>query len=193
MPTSAFDELRFGPSKTLDLHGFPSAEAAVRHAELWMRERQMARSGEVLVITGRGRRSADGVAVLRPAVEKLFTRLKRLGVVAAVTAHNEGSFAVTLAPVKALFDAPRRARATHLPPRVDLAAFEGLSDGTRAALQHLAERALESLGAPTSPDLVKDEMLHQLTLLVPGLPPDEDPDSALRRIAQEVAETLEEE
>jgi hypothetical protein len=189
---SVFDAIAFGPARTLDLHAAsPAAAEAVRRAESWLRERQLACAGDVLVITGRGKGSVDGVAVVRPAVERLFTRLKRLGVVLAVRQHGAGAFVVTLAPVKALFEAPKRSRAAYPPPAVDASAFGGLSEETRDALRRLAVRSLEALGAPAAPHFVEDEMRRQLSLLVPGLPPDEDPDRALRRVAIEVAETLE--
>jgi hypothetical protein len=189
---SVFDRITFGPARTLDLHAAsPSAADATRRAESWLRERQMARAGTVLVVTGRGKGSADGVAVLRPAVARLFTRLKRLGVITAARQHGEGAFVVTLAPVKALFEAPKRARAAYHPPVVDASAFSGLSAATCDALRQLATRSLEALGAPAAPHFVEDEMRRQLSLLAPGLPQNEDPDHALRRIALEVAETLE--
>lgn len=187
------DGALFGPAKTLDLHtATPTADEAARRAEAWLRERQMAQAGEVLVITGRGSRSVDGIAVVRPAIERLFTRLKRLGVITRVRPQTEGSFVVTLAPVKALFEAPKRSRAAYLPPKVDESAFLGLSAETREALRHLAVRSLEALGAPASPRFVEDEMRRQLSLLAPGLPPGENSDRALLRIAREVAESLEE-
>ncbi len=186
------DALLFGPAKTLDLHtARPNADEAVRRTEAWLRERQMARAGEVLVITGRGRRSEDGVPVLRPAVERLFTRLKRLGVISGARDHNEGSFVVTLAPVRALFEAPKRSRSAHRPPAVDESAYQGLSAETRAALRQLAVRTLEALGAPTTPQFVEDEMRRQLSLLAPGLPMGENSDRALFRIATEAAESFE--
>ena len=187
------DHHLFGPANTLDLHtALPTADEAVRRTEAWLRERQMARAGDVLVITGRGRRSEDGVAVLRPAVERLFTRLKRLGVIRGVSDRNEGSFVVSLAPVTALFEAPKRSRSAHRPPRVDESAYQGLSAETRKALRHLAVRTLESLGAPTTPEFVEDEMRRQLSLLAPGLPVGENSDRALLRIATEAADSFEE-
>lgn len=195
MPLSgAFDAIAFGPAKTLDLHAFRLVTDAVRHTEQWLRERQVAKAGSVLVITGRGARSPDGVAVLRPAIEKLLTRLRHLGVVDRVQAHTEGSYTVVLAPVTALFAAPRRARTggpTAAP--VDERAFAGLSDQTRKALQALAERSLEELGSRVTPAVIEDEMRRQLSLLTPGLPPGEDPDRALQRIAREAVESMEEE
>lgn len=193
MLSRALDAVAFGPAKTLDLHAFRSVDDALRHTEQWLRERQMARAGSVLVITGRGARSTDGVAVMRPAIAKLFTRLRRLGVVARAQDHTEGSFTVTLAPVTALFEAPVRARSREAPPRVDEAAFAGLSASTRTALRLLAERTLETLGVRVTTGLVEDEMRRQLSLLAPGLPTGEDPDRALQRIAREAVESMEEE
>ena len=105
----AFDEIEFGPSHTINLReGLPTAAQAVARCEAWLRERQMARAGEVLVITGAGRGSVDGVPVIREAVRKLLTALSRRGVVHAVREHSPGSYAVRLAPITALFDGGRR-------------------------------------------------------------------------------------
>lgn len=189
----AFDAIAFGPAKTLDLHSFRVVSDAVRHTEQWLRERQVAKAGAVLVITGRGARSADGVAVMRPAIQKLLTRLRHLGVVARVQPHTEGSYTVQLAPVTALFEAPRRTRTGGpTPSPVDERAFSGLSEATRKALRALAERSLEVLGARVTPATIEDEMRRQLSLLAPGLPQGEDPDRALQRIAREAVEQMEE-
>lgn len=190
----AFDAVAFGPAKTLDLHAFQSVDDAVRHTESWLRERQVSQAGRVLVITGRGARSAGGVPVMRPAIQKLLTRLRRLGVVERTQDHTEGSFTVTLAPVTALFEAPLRARSRESPkPPMDERAFAGLSERTRASLRLLAEWMLESLGVQATPALVADEMRRQLSLLTPGLPAGEDRDRALQRIARQAVESMEEE
>lgn len=192
----AFDAVAFGPNKTLDLHGFRDAADAMRRAEQWLRERQVAKAGTVLVITGRGARSADGIAVLKPEIEKLLARLRRKGVVTHAQAHGEGAFTVALAPVTALFSAPRRARSrSPVGPRAVPAAgagLAGLSDETIAALRLLAEATLESLGARATPALIDDEMQRQFALLAPSLPPEEDPDRALRRVARDALESMEE-
>lgn len=193
--SGAFDAVAFGPAKTLDLHGFRDADAATRHAEQWLRERQVARAGTVLVITGRGARSSDGIPVVRPAVEKLLGRLRRKGVVSHSQPHGDGAFTVALAPVTALFSAPRRAR-SRSPMRTRLTvpagAIAGLSEATREALRQLALRTLESLGVHATDELIDDETQRQLSLLVPALPPGEDPDHALRRVAREAIEQMEE-
>jgi len=171
----AFDVARFGPSSTLDLRSsMPTAVEATRRAEAWLRERQMARAGDVLIITGRGKGSPGGVGVVREAVQRLLTALRRKGVVAAVGAHTPGSFVVTLAPVRALFETVRRTRATT--PRIapgDPAELRALAPETRKRLRWLAERSLESLGAPRSARFVEDEMKRQFAILSSMMAPEE--------------------
>ena len=107
----AFDELRFGSSRTLNLRAMqPTAMQATDLAERWLRFQQVQGASEVLVITGRGNRSVDGVSPVREAVTKLLPSLRRRNVVSSFAEHTPGSFSVTLAPVRSLFDAPKRRR-----------------------------------------------------------------------------------
>jgi hypothetical protein len=171
----AFDEARFGPARTLDLRAsMPSAAEAVRRAEPWLRERQAARAGEVLVITGRGKGSPGGIAVVREAIRKLFGTLKRKGVVAEVAEHTAGSFVVGLAPVRALFETVPRSRSndSRIKPG-DPRELRALAAPARAALRSLAERSLEVLGAPRTEGLVHDEMVRQFAILSSALARDE--------------------
>jgi hypothetical protein len=175
----AFDEARFGPACTLDLRaGLPTGAEAVRRADLWLRERQMAKAGDVLIVTGRGKGSPDGVGVVREAVLRLLGTLKRKGVVATVAEHTAGSFVVTLAPVRALFEAAPRAR-HRLERRPDPAVLAGLGDPTRTALHRLAVRAVEALGAPPAETFVRDEMKRQFAILSGAIGPG-DPDREAR-------------
>lgn len=171
----AFDEARFGPARTLDLRAsMPTAAEAVRRAEPWLRERQMARAGDVLVVTGRGKGSPGGVAVVREAIRKLFGTLKRKGVVASFDEHTAGSFVVTLAPVRALFETVPRSRSndSRVKP-ADPRELRALDAATRAQLRSLAERSLEVLGAPRTEGLVHDEMVRQFSILSSAVAPDE--------------------
>jgi hypothetical protein len=171
----AFDEARFGPARTLDLRAsMPSGAEAVRRTEPWLRERQMARAGDVLVITGRGKGSPGGVAVVRDAILRLFGALKRKGVISAVAEHTAGSFVVTLAPVRALFETVPRSRShdARLKPG-DPAELQALGAPTRALLRALAERSLEVLGAPRTAGLVHDEMIRQFAILSSAVAHDE--------------------
>ena len=171
----AFDEARFGPARTLDLRAsMPTAAEAVRRAEPWLRERQMARAGDVLVITGRGKGSPGGVAVVREAIRKLFGTLKRKGVVAAVAEHTAGSFVVTLAPVRALFETVPRSRSNDARVKPgDPKELRALGAATRASLRSLAERSLDVLGAPRTEGLVHDEMVRQFSILSSAVALDE--------------------
>jgi hypothetical protein len=171
----AFDEARFGPARTLDLRAsMPTGADAVRRAEPWLRERQMARAGDVLVITGRGKGSPGGVAVVREAIRKLFGTLKRKGVVASFDEHTAGSFVVTLAPVRALFETVPRSRSNDARVKpADPRELRALDAPTRAQLRALAERSLEVLGAPRTAGLVHDEMVRQFAILSSAVAPDE--------------------
>src|SRR6476646_1361649 len=83
----AFDEARFGPLRTLNLREtLPTAATAATRAEAWLRQHQMDRTDEVLIITGRGNQSHGGISVVREAVIRLLHVLKRRGV---VTGHEE--------------------------------------------------------------------------------------------------------
>lgn len=120
--------------------------------------------GEVLVITGRGRGSAGGQPVVRPAVLRRLARLRRQGVVTGEREHTAGSFIVTLAPLADLLSAGRRAKDP--PPRAaDTDAVNGLAPATARALRDLAVRSLELLGAPRTDALVAHEMAHQFSRL----------------------------
>ena len=171
----AFDEARFGPARTLDLRtSLPTAAEAVRRAEPWLRERQMARAGEVLIVTGRGRSSSGGHGVVREAVQKLLARLKRQGVIARVAEHNPGAFVAELASVRALFETPPRSRdRTHREPHPDPAELAALDEQTRRELRQLAEYSLMCLGVPLDPSFVTDEMQRQFGVLARGVASDE--------------------
>ncbi len=66
---SALDEARFGMQRTLNLReSLPTVADAVARAEAWLRERQVTITGEVLIVTGRGKGSPGGVSVVREAI-----------------------------------------------------------------------------------------------------------------------------
>jgi len=152
----------------------------------------MRQEGDVLVITGRGRSSEGGVAVVRPAVEKLLFSLRRRGVVEAWHEHTEGSFVVSLAPVKSLFAAPKRKReaAVRLPAPEGLAA---LSPATLKLLREVAIRSLAGLGIPApTRAFVEDEMLALFSKISGALPPSEDREEALCMALRHALDELEE-
>ncbi|MEO7962754.1 MAG: hypothetical protein ABIT38_02460 [Gemmatimonadaceae bacterium] len=183
----AFDEARFGGANILNVRDqLPTGAEAVRRAEGWLRTRQVERAGEVLVITGRGKGSPGQVGVVREEIHKLLMRLRRAGVVHEMREHTPGSFAITLAPLRALFDAPRRHRdasSARSVPVPDSSALTGLEAATRTLLHQLAERSLHSLGV-SRPDArqVETEMARQFSLLVRGGADKERSDSWLRTV-----------
>lgn len=180
-PLRAMDEASFGPARTLNLRAsLPTAAEGVLRAEAWLRERQMAQAGPVLVITGRGKSSDGGVAVLKPAIEKLLFSLRRRNVVAEWAEHTEGSFVVSLAPVSALFAAPRRNR-QELAPRPVPGSLAGLSSETLELLREVSLRSLSELGMPTpARGFLEDEMLAVFSKISRALPPSADREGALR-------------
>lgn len=177
----ALDEARFGAARTLNLRAsLPTAAQAVARAEAWLREKQASQAGEVLVITGRGNRSAEGVSVVRQAVMKLLGSLRRRGVVRDFAEHTPGSFVVQLAPMAALRNAPRRKRERAPAPPADPAALAALSPESLALLRRVALRALADLGVQDPAPFVQDEMVAQFAHVAAGIPPGANRESRLR-------------
>lgn len=158
----AFDEVRFGGTRTLNLRAsLPTAAEAATRVDSWLRQHQMQQSGEVLVITGRGNNSEDGISVVREASIRAFHDLKKKGVIEGFAEHTAGSFVVTLAPIKAVHAAAARRNApAPLPPPAAPPTLSILSNATRDALRVLAERSLDSLGIHDRGPFVETEMLR---------------------------------
>jgi hypothetical protein len=180
----AFDEVRFGASRTLNLReSLPTANDAVVRTESWLRQQQVDRAEEVLIVTGRGNSSDGGVSVVREAVLRQLHVLKRRGVVAGHEEHTPGSFVVMLAPVSALWESPRRNRGRGVapPPRTP-PSLEELDAESRVMLRNLAERALEGLGVKDTATFLQGEMLKQFGAIAASIAqsPTEDRDQQLR-------------
>ena len=189
----ALDEARFGPQRILNLReSMPTGADAMARTEAWLRERQVAAAGEVLIVTGRGKGSPGGVPVVREAVRKTLGSLKRRGVISSFVDHTAGSFVVKLAPVSTLLDAPRRSRDRdrRSAEPVTIAALDALEPATQRLLRDLAVRSLEALGAALSGEFVDAEMLRQFSLLAAGVAPgagsEERLRSAIARAIEEV-------
>jgi hypothetical protein len=178
----AFDESEFGPKNTLNLReSLPTPADARFRAEAWMRERQVAGVSEVLIITGRGNQSPNGLSPVREAVLGLMPSLRRRGVVTEWKEHSPGSLAVKLGSIKSLLDAPRRRRErgeVSRPPRPD--SLRDLEPATIELLRRLAIRSLESLGVRDPEKFVESEMLAKFNSLAASVAPGVQGEARLR-------------
>lgn len=190
----AFDEARFGASRTLNLRPLqPTAMQATVQVEQWLRLKQVEGAKEVLLITGRGNLSIDRYSPVREAIVRLLPSLRRRNVISHYLEHTAGSFVVTPAPMSALFDVPKRQRdrgarvAKALP-----GSLAGLETETAHQLRELATLTLSGLGvhSPT-PAVLRDEMEHQFALLVAAIPAGKDQEAVLQQAIQRAAEEFE--
>jgi hypothetical protein len=184
----ALDEIEFGPDRTLNLRdSFVTGADARFRADAWLRQRQALSGQPVLIITGRGKGSTDGVPVIKQEVVALLHTLRRQGVVKSWQEQTEGALAIQLASMSDLLSAPRRHRdskreKTNSFPQRSATAFSGLEEATIALLRQLAERTIFELGVRDGEDLVESEMTNKLSLLVRGIPETGDREAALRAV-----------
>ena len=178
----AFDEVRFGAARTLNLReSLPTGAEAARRLEAWLRQHQVEKSAELLVITGRGNNSETGVAVVREAAIRVFHELRRKGVVEAFAEHTPGSFVVTVAPLSAMVDAAKRRPGPETAPAPAPApTLAALDAETRRELRVLAERSLDALGVRERGPFVESEMLRLFGVLAPSIGSASERESQLR-------------
>lgn len=185
----AYDEARYGPARTLNLReSLPTPDDAVARLDVWIRQQQVERAGEVLVITGRGKGSAGGVSPVRVAVVTRLALLQRMGIVEGVRQHTTGSFVVRLGPVRVRPDG--RASAPR-PPQPDAATLQTLAPETRDLLRRLADCELEALGVRDRRPFLDEEMLRQFSRLAKGLDDGPDREALLRAAAEQAVEHCE--
>lgn len=182
----AFDEVRFGPARTLNLRtSLPTGAEAASRLERWLRQHQVQRSDDVLVITGRGNNSEGGIAVVREACVRVFHELRRKGVVESFTEHTAGSFVVKLSPMKAMLDAvSRRREQTPIPKPAAPPTLDALEDLTRVLLRALAERSIDALGVRDRAPFMEGEMLRLFGALAATVPEGPDRERRLRTAIQ---------
>lgn len=189
----AFDEAEFGAKNSLNLRdSLPTAADATFRAESWLRERQVSGAKEVLLITGRGNQSPDGVAVVRTAILNLMPTLHRRGVVSEWHEHSPGSLVVRLQPISALLNAPRRRRDSGQQTAIDPHALAALDKTTLRLLRNLAIRSLDSLGVRDAEKFVEAEMLEKFNSLAASIPPGEGSEVRLRMAITTALEQLDE-
>jgi hypothetical protein len=177
----AFDEVRFGATRTLNLReSLPTGAEAARRVDAWLRQHQMQQSDELLVITGRGNNSEGGISVVREATLRVFSELRRKGVIQEFVEHTAGSFVVTLAPVKAMFDAAKRREQDALPAPATPPTLASLDESTRDLLRTLAERSLDALGVRERGPFLESEMLRLFGALASNVSNGADREAQLR-------------
>lgn len=191
----AFDELRFGLLRTLNLReSLPTAAEARDRTERWIRTKQAERAGELLVITGRGNNSENGVSAVRQAVLALFPSLRRRNVITGWEEHTPGSFVVTLAPLTALFEAPkrRRERGNGAAEPATPPTLAALDPDTLNLLRQLAVSSLTVLGVYDYERFVDAEMSAKFATLSAAVADSDDPDADLRAAIQHALDELDE-
>jgi len=188
----AFDEAQFSASNTLNLReSLPTVDDARFRTEQWLRERQVSRAGKVLLITGRGNNSPDGVSPVREGIRNLFPLLRRKGVVTEWKEHSPGAFVISLAPISTLLGAPRRRRdRNNVPAMVTPASIQALEPATIVLLRKLAQRSLEVLGAQVTDNFLEAEMLSKFSALAAGIQPGRDGELRLREAMIEALDDL---
>jgi hypothetical protein len=197
----AFDEARFGPARTLNLRaGLPTADAAVRRADAWLRQLQTTLpkafdERDVLVITGRGAGSVGGVAVIREAILAHFPIARRNGIILSWQEHSSGSFVVRVAPIRYLVEARQRASRPVVPPgapRHETGVLHGLDPATRDQLRLLSHAALTSLGVKLiTESMLGDEMVRQFSRLAAAIPEGADREGQLATAIREALDEVE--
>lgn len=194
-PAASVERALFGPLRTLNVRAsMLSGEESAARVEAWLRSKQVELSGDVLVITGRGAGSLGGIPVVKDATRRVLNRLKRLKVIVAYGEDTPGSFIVTLAPLRALLEAPaRRSTPAPAPPRRKPGIL-GLKSETRDRLRYLASYAIHALGVKTaSESQLESEMERQFSLIArtapAGIDADKWVDSAITRALREYAES----
>jgi len=190
----AFDEAEFGIKNILNLReSLPTAADARYRAEAWLRERQISSVTEVLLITGRGNSSVDGISAVRQEILALLPVLRRRGVVADWREHSPGSFAIKLDSIASLLEAPRRRRDRDArEPAHDPQALTALNPDTLALLRRLAVRSLESLGVRDPGNFVEAEMLSKFHSLAAGIGSGTDNEKKLREAITSALEQFDE-
>lgn len=178
----ALDEAAFGAERTLNLReSLPSAAAARARTEVWLKARQVTKSEEVLIITGRGNQSLGGVGVIRREILAMLPSLRRRGIVESWREHSPGSLVVKLAPLSALLSAPKRKRDAARPEGSDGAEMlQGLSVETRDLLRVLAIQNLSGLGIDDTEDFINREILRTFSAITASLPEGENREQLLQ-------------
>jgi len=180
---NALDEAAFGPERILNLReSLPTAAEARSRTEMWLRSRQVVKSQEVLIITGRGNQSLGGIGIIRQEILQMLPGLRRRGVVESWKDHNQGAIVVKLAPIIALLSETRRRRdkSDSMPAEADPQSLSALGADTLRLLRQLAAQNLETLGVKDPGPFMEQEMVRNFSTLANAIPAGENREARLR-------------
>jgi hypothetical protein len=180
---NALDEAAFGPERILNLRELlPTAAEARSRTDMWLRSRQVVKSQEVLIITGRGNQSLGGIGIIRREILQMLPGLRRRGVVESWKEHNQGAIAVKLAPMSTLLSETRRRRdnSSSMPSEPDPQSLSALDADTLRLLRQLAAQNLEALGVKNPGPFMEQEMVRNFSTLVNAIPMGENREVRLR-------------
>jgi hypothetical protein len=180
---NALDEAAFGPERILNLRELlPTAAEARSRTDMWLRSRQVVKSQEVLIITGRGNQSLGGIGIIRREILQMLPGLRRRGVVESWKEHNQGAIAVKLAPMSTLLSETRRRRdnSNSMPSEPDPQSLSALDADTLRLLRQLAAQNLEALGVKNPGPFMEQEMVRNFSTLANAIPTGENREVRLR-------------
>jgi hypothetical protein len=101
----------------------------------------------------------------------MLPSLRRRGIVESWREHSPGSIVVKLAPMSALFSAPKRRRDSNVTKKTESdAALTGLEPQTISLLRELSLYNLDALGIEDTEPFVREEMVRIFSKLSSSLP-----------------------
>lgn len=180
---NALDEAAFGPERILNLRELlPTAAEARSRTDMWLRSRQVVKSQEVLIITGRGNQSLGGIGIVRQEILQMLPNLRRRGVVESWKDHNQGAIVVKLAPMSTLLSETRRRRDNEnsMPSEPDPRSLSALDAETLRLLRQLAAQNLAALGVKNPAAFIEQEMVRNFSTLANAIPAGENREARLR-------------
>ncbi len=182
---NALDEAAFGAERILNLReSLPTAADARSRTDVWLRSRQVMKSQEVLIVTGRGNGSAGGIGVVRQEILGMLPGLRRRGVVESWREHSPGSIVVKLAPMSSLLSATRRKRDSGpaMPPEANPRSLSALDAETLRLLRQLAVQNLSALGVTAPAEFIEQEMIRNFSTLANAVPAGDNREEQLREV-----------
>ena len=188
---NALDEAAFGVERILNLRELlPTAAEARLRTDTWLRSRQVVKSQEVLIITGRGNQSSGGIGIIRQEILGMLPGLRRRGVVESWREHTAGSIVVKLAPMSALLSATKRRRdiANEMPPEANPQSLSALDKETVSLLRRLARQNLEGLGVSDTGPFIEQEMVRNFSTLANAVPAGDKREERLREVISRAIE-----